>query len=128
MSRLPRACALTLRGRPMAESVRPAIPIPIKSRRLQCEVIGHPRLFYGSCNLLMKKPTLSLHLQLQRNSSLPGNEIRLMQDIRLRFFPSAGYINDKLQDLFTHLFNGTFTGDYWSCVEVNDIWHTGCEP
>src|SRR5437588_443650 len=60
--------------------------------------------------------------------SFPWNKIFLTLPFRLRARLSAGGLDDKLQNLFTHLLDGLLPGNNFTRVNIDDVPHPLGQP
>src|SRR5690606_28114004 len=64
----------------------------------------------------------------QRYSSFPGDKIILVEQVGFCAGGATCDFDDEIQYLFSHFFDGAFTGDHRSGVYINDIGHALGEP
>ena len=64
------------------------------------------------------------NISLQTHAPLPWNEIILVQQYGFGCFFAAGGADAIFQDLFSHFFNGFFTFDHRTGVDINDVCHS----
>src|SRR5438874_601573 len=63
----------------------------------------------------------------ERDSSFPGNEIVLRKEFCFGVRFAAGDLDDAVENLLAHLFDGGFAGDDSAGVDIDDVGHAAGE-
>lgn len=63
----------------------------------------------------------------QRYAALPGNEVVLIERVGLGFRIPVGDVNNIVEYFLTHLFDGAFSGNNRTGIDVNDVRHAAGE-